>query len=85
MLNPKAGFGTIMNTAHVSGVELGDLRTLADPEDSAMISSSGRLALTGTESAPLMLGGLALFLLGIAVSVAAVVVRRRTDGRPANR
>ena len=82
MLNPKAGFGTVMNTAHVSGVELGDLRTLADPEDSASISSSGGLALTGTQSAPIMFGGLALLLLGLAVSIAAVVVRRREDGRP---
>jgi uncharacterized repeat protein (TIGR01451 family) len=82
MLNPKAGFGTVMNTAHVSGVELGDLRTLADPEDSASISSSGGLALTGTPSASIMFGGLALLLLGLAVSIAAAVVRRREDGRP---
>jgi uncharacterized repeat protein (TIGR01451 family) len=81
MLNPKAGLGTVINTAHLSGIELGDLRTLADPEDSATISTSGKLALTGTESAPVMLGGLALLLLGIAVSVAAVVLRRRSDGR----
>lgn len=82
MLNPRAGLGTVMNTAHVSGIELGDLRTLADPEDSASISSSGRLALTGIESAGVMFGGLALLLLGIAVSIAAIVLRRRSDGRP---
>ena len=82
MLNPKAGLGNVTNTAHLSGIELGDLRTLADPEDSATISSSGNLALTGTESAPVMFGGLALLLLGISVSVAAVVLRRRPDGRP---
>lgn len=81
MLNPKAGLGTVVNTAHVSGVSLGDLSTLAEPQDSATISTSGTLAFTGSASGSVMLGGLALLLLGLAVSIAAVVLRRRTDGR----
>jgi uncharacterized repeat protein (TIGR01451 family) len=83
MLNPRAGFGMITNTARVEAVDLSsvNLQTLALPvqEDSATILSMGGLALTGAPLQPLLLLALLLLTLGAALAVAAAFRRRRTS------
>jgi hypothetical protein len=83
MLNPRAGFGMITNTAHVEAVSLSsinlNLPTLALPvlQDSATIMSMGGLAFTGANVQPMLLLALLLLALGAALAFAAAAFRRR--------
>jgi LPXTG-motif cell wall-anchored protein len=83
LLSPRAGFGPITNTAHVSGTEISvDLPTLADPEDSATIWTAGAaLASTGIDPRALIAAAALLLLLGFGALIA--VRRRRRTAREA--